>query len=88
MRGTQRTFTYRQTTPHQSTSEVFYRTDKITPTGGFEKLAFASLDNSGDASLKVEENLKYQHPYERRSPYRHAGTGEGERQRTRAGGEP
>ncbi|HBK4664803.1 TPA: phage tail protein, partial [Enterobacter hormaechei] len=28
--GTQQTFTYRQTTPHQSTSEVFYRTDKIT----------------------------------------------------------
>ncbi len=56
--GTQQTFTYRQTTPHQSTSEVFYRTDKITPTGGFGKYAvsFQRTDNSGDASLlKVEE---------------------------------
>ncbi|QAA02725.1 MoaD/ThiS family protein [Escherichia coli] len=56
--GTQQTFTYRQTTPHQSTSEVFYRTDKITPTGGFGKYAvsFQRTDNSSDASLlKVEE---------------------------------
>lgn len=29
--GTTQVFTYRQTTPHDSTSEVFYRTDKITP---------------------------------------------------------
>ncbi|UIL54018.1 MoaD/ThiS family protein [Pantoea agglomerans] len=56
--GTQQTFTYRQTTPHQSTSEVFYRTDKLTPAGGFGKYAisFQRTDNSGDASLlKVEE---------------------------------
>ncbi|MFZ5252369.1 host specificity factor TipJ family phage tail protein, partial [Enterobacter asburiae] len=56
--GTQQTFTYRQTTPHDSTSEVFYRTDKITPSGGFGKYAvsFQRTDNSGDASLlKVEE---------------------------------
>lgn len=45
--GTQQTFTYRQTTPHQSTSEVFYRTDKITPSGGFGKYAvsFQRTDN-------------------------------------------
>ncbi|WP_414457244.1 host specificity factor TipJ family phage tail protein, partial [Enterobacter kobei] len=56
--GTQQTFTYRQTTPHDSTSEVFYRTDKITPSGGFGKYAvsFQRTDNSSDASLlKVEE---------------------------------
>lgn len=56
--GTQQTFVYRQTTPHQSTSEVFYRTDKLTPAGGFGKYAvsFQRTDNSGDASiLKVEE---------------------------------
>ncbi len=37
---------------------MFYRTDKITPTGGFGKYAvsFQRTDNSGDASLlKVEE---------------------------------
>lgn len=35
--GTQQTFTYHQGTPHKSSSEVFYRTDKLTPTGGFGK---------------------------------------------------
>jgi len=56
--GTTQTFVYRQTTPHDSTSEVFYRTDKITPIGGIGKYAlnFRRTDNSGDASiLKVEE---------------------------------
>ena len=56
--GTQQTFTYHQGTPHKSSSEVFYRTDKLTPTGGFGKYAinFQRTDNSSDASiLKVEE---------------------------------
>lgn len=55
--GTSQTFTYRQTTPHDSTSETFYRTDKITPTGGFGRysVSFQRTDNSGDNSqLKVE----------------------------------
>ena len=55
--GTTQTFTYRQTTPHDSTSETFYRTDKITPTGGYGRYAisFQRTDNSSDASeLKVE----------------------------------
>ncbi|MCE9967129.1 host specificity factor TipJ family phage tail protein [Lelliottia amnigena] len=56
--GTTQTFIYYQGTPHDHTSEIFYRTDKITPTGGFGKYAisFQRTDNSGDASvLKVEE---------------------------------
>jgi len=56
--GTQQTFTYHQGTPHKSSSEVFYRTDKLTPIGGFGKYAinFQRTDNSSDASiLKVEE---------------------------------
>lgn len=56
--GTQQTFTYHQGTPHNSSSEVFYRTDKLTPVGGFGKYAinFQRTDNSSDASvLKVEE---------------------------------
>ncbi|MGX8902012.1 host specificity factor TipJ family phage tail protein [Citrobacter werkmanii] len=56
--GTQQTFTYHQGTPHKSTSEVFYRTDKIVPAGGFGKYAinFQRTNNSNDASiLKVEE---------------------------------
>ncbi|QIK14839.1 MoaD/ThiS family protein [Leclercia sp. 29361] len=56
--GTQQTFAYHQGTPHKSSSEVFYRTDKLTPTGGFGKYAinFQRTDNSSDASiLKVEE---------------------------------
>ncbi|WP_312393416.1 host specificity factor TipJ family phage tail protein [Mixta calida] len=56
--GTTQTFNYRQTTPHDSTSEVFYRTDKLTPTGGYGRYAisFQRTDNSSDASvLKVEE---------------------------------
>ncbi|EOX3278249.1 host specificity factor TipJ family phage tail protein [Escherichia coli] len=56
--GTQQTFTFHQGTPHKSSSEVFYRTDKLTPTGGFGKYAinFQRTDNSSDASiLKVEE---------------------------------
>ncbi|WP_159282213.1 host specificity factor TipJ family phage tail protein [Rahnella variigena] len=56
--GTTQVFTYRQTTPHDSSSETFYRTDKITPTGGYGRYAisFQRTDNSSDAStLKVEE---------------------------------
>jgi len=56
--GTQETFTYHQSTPHKSTSEVFYRTDKLTPLAGFGKYAirFQRTNNSADASiLKVEE---------------------------------
>lgn len=55
--GTEQTFTYRQTTPHDSSSETFYRTDKLIPTGGFGRYAvqFQRTDNSGDNSkLKVE----------------------------------
>ena len=55
--GTSETFTYRQTTPHQSSSETFYRTDKITPIGGHGRysVSFQRTDNSGDKSrLKVE----------------------------------
>ncbi|MCP2005214.1 UNVERIFIED_ORG: hypothetical protein J2Y78_003754 [Buttiauxella agrestis ATCC 33320] len=56
--GTTQTFTYRQTTPHDSTSETFYRTDKITPAAGRGRysLSFNRTDNSSDASkLEVEE---------------------------------
>jgi hypothetical protein len=56
--GTTQVFTYRQTTPHDSSSETFYRTEKITPTGGSGRYAisFQRTDNSSDAStLKVEE---------------------------------
>ena len=55
--GTSQTFTYRQTTPHDSTSDTFYRTDKITPAGGFGRysVSFQRTDNSSDNSqLKVE----------------------------------
>ncbi len=56
--GTQQEFAYHQGTPHKSTSEVFYRTDKLTPAAGFGKYAinFQRTNNSNDASvLKVEE---------------------------------
>ncbi|WP_336821622.1 hypothetical protein, partial [Cedecea sp. VD20] len=56
--GTEQTFNFAQGTPHHSASEVFYRTAKITPNGGFGKYAinFQRTDNSSDASvLKVEE---------------------------------
>lgn len=56
--STQQTFTYHQGTPHDKNSEVFYRTDKIIPTGGFGRYAInlQRTDNSSDASvLKVEE---------------------------------
>jgi hypothetical protein len=55
--GTTQVFTYYQGTPHDHTSEVFYRTDKITPTGGYGRYAisFQRTDNSSDNSrLKVE----------------------------------
>ncbi|EOC0436286.1 MoaD/ThiS family protein [Cronobacter dublinensis] len=56
--GTKQTFVYHQGTPHDSDSEVFYRTDKISPAGGFGKYAvnFQRTNNSNDHSiLKVEE---------------------------------
>lgn len=56
--GTQQTLTFQQTTWHKQDSETFYRTDKITPTGGFGKYAInlQRTDNSGDSSiLKLEE---------------------------------
>lgn len=56
--GTQQTLTFQQTTWHKQDSETFYRTDKITPIGGFGKYAInlQRTDNSGDASiLKLEE---------------------------------
>lgn len=55
--GTTQRFSYRQTTPHQSTSDTFYRTDKLVPAGGYGRYAvtFQRTDNSGDNSkLKVE----------------------------------
>ena len=55
--GTTQRFSYRQTTPHQSTSDTFYRTDKLVPDGGYGRYAvtFQRTDNSGDNSkLKVE----------------------------------
>lgn len=55
--GTTQTFNYRQTTPHDSTSDTFYRTDKITPSGGLGRYAvsFRRTDNSSDNSqLKIE----------------------------------
>ena len=56
--GTQQTLIFQQTTWHKQDSEMFYRTDKIIPTGGFGKYAInlQRTDNSGDASiLKLEE---------------------------------
>lgn len=57
--GTTQTFTYRQTTPHDSTSETFYRTDKITPTAGRGRysLSFHRTDNSSDSSKLVVEEV-------------------------------
>ncbi|MEC4190442.1 host specificity factor TipJ family phage tail protein [Escherichia coli] len=56
--GTKETFSYLQANIRKSASEVFYRTDKITPAGGLGKYAinFQRTNNSSDASiLKVEE---------------------------------
>lgn len=55
--GTAQNFYYRQTTPHDYTTETFYRTDKITPNAGYGRYAvsFNRTDNSSDSSkLKVE----------------------------------
>ncbi|EEV7373639.1 TPA: MoaD/ThiS family protein [Escherichia coli] len=56
--GTEETFQYHLKNGNKSKSEVFYRTDKLTPAGGFGKYAinFQRTNNSHDASiLKVEE---------------------------------
>lgn len=64
--GTLQNFTFRQTTPHDYTTETFYRTDKLYPVGGYGRYAvsFRRTDNSSDSSkLKVESinaiNVRY-----------------------------
>ncbi|WP_312999618.1 host specificity factor TipJ family phage tail protein [Leclercia sp.] len=56
--GTDGSLAVRQTTPHDSTSETFYRTDKITPASGFGRYAVSlyRTDNASDSSrLQLEE---------------------------------
>ncbi|QHJ81559.1 MAG: hypothetical protein [Bacteriophage sp.] len=64
--GTLQSFSFRQTTPHDYTTETFYRTDKLYPAGGYGRYAvsFRRTDNSSDSSkLKVESinaiNVRY-----------------------------
>lgn len=57
--GTTQVFTYRQTTPNDTNSETFFRTDKITPAAGFGRYAVSikRTDNSSDASKLQLESI-------------------------------
>lgn len=57
--GTTQTFDYVQTNPDESVSQSVYRTDKITPTGGFGRYAVSitRTNNSNDGSKLVVEGV-------------------------------
>ncbi|MCI2234023.1 host specificity factor TipJ family phage tail protein [Escherichia coli] len=57
--GTTQTFDYVQTNPDESVSQSVYRTDKITPTGGFGRYAVSvtRTNNSNDGSKLVVEGI-------------------------------
>lgn len=57
--GTTQTFDYVQTNPDESVSQSVYRTDKITPAGGFGRYAVnvTRTNNSNDGSKLVVEGV-------------------------------